>query len=57
MLGLSLERLDLVYKLKVPWEPVKRKRREIQRRSGEEVVGAGEGPLSSASLTFSFGTP
>lgn len=36
MLGLRLERLDLVYKLKVPWEPVKRKRREIQRRSGRK---------------------
>lgn len=56
MLRLSLEGLDLVYKLKVPWEPVKR--RETQRRSGEEVVGAGEViPLSSASLTFSFGAP
>lgn len=36
MLGLRLERLDLVYKLTVPWEPVKRKRREIQRRSGRK---------------------
>lgn len=57
LLGLSLERLDLVYKLRVPWGPVKREGREIQRGSGEEEVGAGEEQFSSGSLTFSVDTP